>query len=89
MGERKRILNGNPVSAGIALAEAYVYEPLVITVAEGYFEAGEEIEYMNAFRVALTKTKAELQQLFEMLSQEDEEKAKIFSIIDELSAEKA
>lgn len=84
MGEQRRILKGNPVSAGIALAEAYVYEPLVITVTEGCFEAGKETEYMNAFCVALTKTKAELQQLFEQLSAEDEDKAKIFMAHGEL-----
>ncbi|MBQ8278741.1 MAG: phosphoenolpyruvate--protein phosphotransferase [Roseburia sp.] len=80
----RKVLIGNPVSAGIAMAEAYLYEPLVITVEEGYFEAGKETEYINAFHDALFRTKSELQQLFEKLALEDVEKAKIFAAHSEL-----
>ena len=42
MRAERKVLSGNPVSAGIAFAKAYVYYPLELKVTEGYFAAGEE-----------------------------------------------
>ena len=79
MEANRKVLSGNPVSEGIALAKAYVYYPLELTVTEGYFAAGEEAEHFKAFRDALSLAEKELDQLYETLSKEDESKAKIFA----------
>ena len=79
MKAERKVLSGNPVSAGIAFAKAYVYYPLELKVTEGYFAAGEEEKNMKAFRDALDLAEQELTQLYEDLSKEDESKAKIFA----------
>ena len=78
MGQEKLILTGNPVSPGIAIAKAYIYYPLELVVEEGYFKATEKEENMANFRMALSKTRQELERLYDYLAIEDEEKAKIF-----------
>lgn len=79
MKAERKILSGNPVSAGIAYAKAYVYYPLEFSVTEGYFAAGEEAENLKAFRDAFAHASEELDGLYEILSKEDESKAKIFA----------
>ena len=70
---------GNPVSKGVAKAEAYLYEPLLLNVEAGYFKAGKETEYWRAFKEALEKAKQELGDLQEKVSVYDEKAANIFS----------
>lgn len=79
MRGEKKILTGNPVSAGIALAKAYRYEPLLLTVTEGCFLAGEEKKQLQVFRDAIRLAGKELEALYESLRGEDESKAKIFA----------
>lgn len=79
MRAERKILTGNAVSAGIALAKAYRYEPLLLTVTEGCFLAGEEEEQLQVFRDAVCLAGKELETLYESLRGEDESKAKIFA----------
>lgn len=79
MKTERKILSGNPVSAGVTYAKAYVYYPLELNVTEGYFAAGEEEENLKAFRDAFACAAEELDDLYERLSREDESKAKIFA----------
>lgn len=74
----RKILKGNPVSPGLAIAKAYLYEPLEIEVTEGYFEPDTVEEELNMFRDAHARTREELENLYNMLKKSDEEKAKIF-----------
>lgn len=74
-----KILTGTPVSPGVARAEAYHYEPLVMTLETGYFKAGKETEYWKVFRDAHARTKEELQQLQEQISERDAKAAAIFA----------
>lgn len=78
MEEERRVLKGNPVSKGVAKAEAYFYEPLMLNVETGCFNAGKETEYWRAFIAAQAAAKRELQQLQEQVSASDENAAKIF-----------
>lgn len=77
--EERRVLTGNPVSCGVAKAEAYQYEPLMLDMEKGYFKAGKETEYWRAFKNALEGATQELQQLQEQVSADDENAAKIFA----------
>ena len=79
MKTERKVLSGNPVSAGVAYAKAYVYYPLELGVTEGYFSAGEEEKKLKAFRDAFARASEELDDLYEALSKEDEAKAKIFA----------
>ncbi|MBQ8278734.1 MAG: hypothetical protein IJZ23_02735 [Roseburia sp.] len=74
-----KALRGNPVSPGVARAEAYHYEPLVMTLETGCFKAGKETEYWKAFREAHARTKEELQRLQEQVSENDAKAASIFA----------
>lgn len=74
-----RILKGNPVSRGIALAKVYVYKAFKADVHESYFEAGQEKAKYAQFTNALAAAEAELNSIVESLSVESPEKAKIFS----------
>ena len=74
-----RILKGNPVSRGIALAKVYVYKAFKADVHESYFEAGQEKAKYAQFTNALAAAEAELNAIVESLSVESPEKAKIFS----------
>ncbi len=74
-----RILKGNPVSRGIALAKVYVYKAFKADVHESYFEAGQETAKFKQFTDALAAAEAELDSIVESLSVESPEKAKIFT----------
>ena len=74
-----RILKGNPVSRGIALAKVYVYKAFKADVHESYFEAGLEAEKFKCFTDATAAAEAELNAIVESLSAESPEKAKIFT----------
>lgn len=79
MEEKRKVFVGNAVSAGIAVAKAYVYEPLQIEVEEHHFEAGKQKERLVAFHDAVSCAEEEINQLYERLVGEDAEKAKIFA----------
>ncbi len=76
--EERKLLTGKPVSPGIAAAEVYYYEPLMLSAETGYFKAGKETEYWRAFKDALEKAKLELQELQERVAFDDEVAAGIF-----------
>lgn len=79
MKENQRVLTGYPVSQGVAKAEAYHYEPLMLNIEAGYFKAGKETEYWRAFMAAREKTEQELQSLEKELSTDNEKSASIFA----------
>ena len=74
-----RILKGNPVSRGIALAKVYVYKAFKADVHESYFEAGQEAAKFKQFTDAVAAAEAELDTIVASLSVESPEKAKIFT----------
>ena len=74
-----RILKGNPVSRGIALAKVYVYKAFKADVHESYFEAGQEAAKFKQFTDAVAAAEAELDAIVASLSVESPEKAKIFT----------
>ena len=76
--EERKLLTGKPVSPGIAVAEVYYYEPLMLSTETGYFKAGKETEYWRAFKEALEKAKQELQELQAKVASDDEMAAGIF-----------
>lgn len=78
MEEKRIVLSGNPVSSGIAVANAYVYHQQEFVVKEGYFEEGKESEMLDMFHDAAFCAKEELSEIYGLLEQEDKEKAKIF-----------
>ncbi len=78
MKEGKKVLKGIPVSEGIALAKAYHYEREVLSVREDMISEAEVNEQMTLFHDALAKAKAQLNEIYESLLSEDEDKAKIF-----------
>lgn len=84
MGEEHRLLQGNAVSRGIAMAEAYVYEPLDLTIIKGICTKEEvEIE-CKRFYDAMNRAKDELERLYDILEKEHPEQAKIFAAHKEL-----
>ena len=74
-----RILKGNPVSRGIALAKVYVDKAFKADVHESYFEAGQEAAKFKQFTDAVAAAEAELDTIVASLSVESPEKAKIFT----------
>jgi len=74
-----RILKGNPVSRGIALAKVFVYKAFKADVHESYFEAGQEAAKFKQFTDAVAAAEAELDTIVASLSVESPEKAKIFT----------
>ena len=74
-----RILKGNPVSRGIALAKVYIYRAFKADVHESYFEVGQEAAKYKQFTDAVAVAEAELETIVASLSVESPEKAKIFS----------
>ena len=55
-----RILKGNPVSRGIALAKGYIYRAFKADVHASYFEAGQEAVMYKQFTDAVAAAEAEL-----------------------------
>ncbi len=69
---------GNPVSRGIAIGEAYLYEAFVPTVEESFIPADQTYEAIARYEAAKEKAKAERETVRARL-RGDAEKAKIFS----------
>ncbi len=73
------ILKGNPVSPGVALGEAFLYQVPVYEVLESYVEKGSERKYMDSLELALYKANSELEDLMAALMESEPDKAKIFA----------
>ena len=80
-------LQGTPVSEGIACAKAYVYAPGELVKAPEYFQEGQEAEKYREFQKACEQAEQELKELFDRMSAEDVDKAKIFNAHRELLAD--
>lgn len=78
-GEQMRILKGNPVSPGLALAKIYIYKAFKADVHESYFPAGQEEEHYLKFKDAVEVAEKELNEIIESMSVESPDKAMIFS----------
>lgn len=78
-GEQMRILKGNPVSPGLALAKIYIYKAFKADVHESYFPAGQEEEHFLKFKDAVEVAEKELNEIIESMSVESPDKAMIFS----------
>ena len=79
MDTEREILRGKPVSPGIAIAKAYIYQSLEIHVPEEAVAVGGEPEQLGIFEKVCAQAKAELDELRERLGAEDVSKAKIFA----------
>lgn len=84
MGEEHRLLQGNAVSRGIAIAEAYVYEPLDLTIIKNTCAKEETEAECKRFYDAMNRAKDELERLYDILEKEHPEQAKIFAAHKEL-----
>lgn len=80
----RKVLTGNPVSEGIALAKAYVYRPGTIVAESGTFEQGQEAAYLEAFQKTADAAAAELREIRQRLEAENPKQAKIFAAHAEL-----
>ncbi len=78
---------GNPVSAGIACAKAYVYVPGKLATEPEYFPEGQEEAKYGEFQEACARAEQELTALYDRMCTEDADKAKIFSAHRELLAD--
>lgn len=78
MDQLRRVLKGEPVSAGIAVAKAYTYEPLELNTCKITFAKGMEREYVKQFQNTLAKAKEELCNIYTMVAQDNEKNAQIF-----------
>ncbi len=78
MDQTRKILKGEPVSAGIAVAKAYTYEPLELNTCKIAFAKGMEREYLKQFRDTVVKAKEELRKIYDKIAEESEENAQIF-----------
>lgn len=78
MGKEHRLLQGNAVSRGIAIAEAYVYEPLDLTIIKDICTKEEVETECKRFYDAMNRAKNELERLYDILEKEHPEQAKIF-----------
>ncbi|MCL2842776.1 MAG: phosphoenolpyruvate--protein phosphotransferase [Oscillospiraceae bacterium] len=72
------ILQGNPVSPGIAIGRIYKYIPFDPSVAETFCAPEETEAQVAAYQTAKASARAELDTLFAHMSKENPEKAGIF-----------
>lgn len=78
MQQSRKVLKGEPVSLGIAIAKVYIYEPLEFSTCNVPFAKGMEREYIKEFQDTVKKAKAELKEIYDELALESEENAQIF-----------
>ncbi len=78
MDQLRKVLKGEPVSSGIAIARGYIYEPLELNTCKVAFAKGMEREYLRQFQDTVAKAKAELKLIYDELAVESEENAQIF-----------
>ncbi len=74
----RRVWKGNPVSAGVARAKTYIYRPLELKVEMTTFEKGEEELQLKKLQKAIWQAGKELDDLYESMRVDEEDKAKIF-----------
>ncbi len=72
------ILNGNPVSPGIAIAKAFHYIPFVPEINTETVDPYKSKEELEAFKKALKESQKELEAVIERLKAAQDEKYKIF-----------
>lgn len=78
MGEGQMFLCGNAVSKGIAIAKAYRYEPLDLTISKKNCKPEETEAEDKRFQLARKQAKEELQVLYAALEKQHPDQAKIF-----------
>ena len=78
MDQIRKILKGEPVSSGIAVAKAYTYEPLELNTCKIAFAKGMEREYLKQFKDTVVKAKEEIRTIYEKIARESTETAEIF-----------
>lgn len=78
MGEGQMFLSGNAVSKGIAIAKAYRYEPLDLTISKRTCKPEETEAEDRRFQLARKQAKEELQVLYAALEEQHPDQAKIF-----------
>ena len=78
MDQTRRILKGEPVSPGIAVAKAYTYEPLTLNTCKIPFAKGMEREYIKQFKDTVLKAREELCAIYDKMAKENPENAEIF-----------
>ncbi len=78
MGEGQMFLSGNAVSKGIAIAKAYRYEPLDLTISKSKCDKKETEAECRRFQLAREQAKEELQVLYAALEEQHPDQAKIF-----------
>lgn len=72
------ILKGNPVSSGIAIAKAFVYRPMDLSVKEAHIEPSQAAEAIEAVRSAIACADGELEKIIASFPAGEQEQAKIF-----------
>lgn len=75
---QRTVLTGNPVSAGAAVAEAFVYKPQKMEIGRIYYDAGKKKEKLDAFHRTVELAKEELTQLAKQFEEENGEQSGIF-----------
>lgn len=78
MDQLRKILKGESVSPGIAVAKAYTYEPLELNTCKIAFAKGMEREYFKQFKDTVVKAKEELHTIYESMAKDNPENAEIF-----------
>lgn len=78
MDQTRKILKGESVSSGIAVAKAYTYEPLELNTCKIAFAKGMEREYFKQFKDTVVKAKEELHTIYERMVNDNPEHAEIF-----------
>ena len=78
MDQTRKVLKGESVSSGIAVAKAYTYEPLELNTCKIAFAKGMEREYFKQFKDTVVKAKEELHTIYERMVNDNPEHAEIF-----------
>lgn len=84
MCAERKMLNGIPVSAGMAMAKVYHFKPLNFDIRQEAISKEMIFEQLEKFQGALIQAKHELDILYQELLLEDVSKAKIFAAHKEL-----
>lgn len=83
------VLNGNPVSSGIATGPVFLYTPFKPQLEENLIPAEAVEENIKKYEDLREKARLELEAIHDKLEQEDPEKAKIFAAHKEILFDEA